>query len=1293
MSKRNIEAVYELSPMQQGMLFESIYRPESGVYVEQMYGTLRGDLDVEAFRRAWQAVLDRHTILRTSFAWKKLDRVLQVVQRQVELPFTAEDWRVLSPAEQAARLDAQLNEERRRGFNLAQAPLMRVALLHTADDAYTFVWSHHHILLDGWSLPLLLKEVFAYYEAFSRGQTLELAPPRPYRDYIAWLKKQDMAAAEAYWRKTLAGFTAPTPLAVDDLPVAGNGAAHSELEIRVSHEVTGTLEALARQHHLTLSTLVQGAWALLLSRYSGEDDVVFGLTVSGRPADLPGAESMVGLFINTLPVRVRISNEQPVIDWLKALQAQTVEMRQYEYSPLVEVQRWSDVEPGQPLFNSILVFENYPLDEAVLMQRGGLRVEDVHNIEQTEFPLTVVSAPGEELPLKISYDAQRFSADTILRMLGHLETLLEGIAADPRQAVGVLPLLPHAEQQQILVEWNRTSAPYPADQCAHELFEAQAARTPDAVALVFEGETMSYAELNRRANQLAHTLQARGVGPETLVGLCVERSFEMIVGILGVLKAGGAYLPLDPTFPPERLGYMLNDAGVRLVLTQAHLVKRLPEHNAGILRLDADWEEIARASGANPQSGAAPGNLAYVIYTSGSTGRPKGVLLAHRGLVNLIPAYCARFGLKPGVRFLQFSTVGFDGSVPEVFATLASGATLVLGRRETLLSPSELHALLRRERVNVATLPPALLSVLPADDLPDLEHVMSVGDRLTGEVAAKWKPGRHLHNGYGPTENTVCSVWHEVTDEDIHLNRYPIGRPFPNVRAYVLDAQLRPVPVGVPGELCVGGVALARGYLNRPELTAERFIADPFGAGGRLYRTGDRVRWLPDGTLEFLGRLDQQVKVRGFRVELGEIEAVLVSHPTVEQAAVKALGESPAETWLAAYIVPASGATPDPAALRAYLVERLPDYMVPTAYVVMDALPLNASGKVDRKALPAPEGAQLASAEYVAPRTPVEAGLAGIYASVLKVERVGVHDDFFALGGHSLLATQLVSRVRETFQVELPIRDLFDAPTVAGLAERVERALREEAGLDVPPLVPVEFEADPPLSFAQQRLWFLDQLAPGNLFYNLPLAVRLSGALDVEALQRALNTLVERHETLRTTFRAEKGEPVQVIADDLTLDLPLDDLTDLPESEREAEAQRLAEQDARTPFDLAAGPLLRARLIKLAEDEHLAVLVLHHIIADGWSLGVLVEEMARLYAAYASGQTPALPPLPVQYADYAHWQREWLQGEVLERQLAYWRKQFEGAPVLLVLPTDRPRPAVQTSNGATLPVTLPTYCY
>jgi amino acid adenylation domain-containing protein len=1065
MSMKKVEDFYPLSPMQQGMLFHSLYAPESGVYVEQMSCTLRGDLDTAAFERAWQRVVDRHAILRTAFAGEGLKEPVQVVHRQVKLPVEQQDWQELSPAEQEARLETLLQEERRQGFKLSEPPLMRMLLTRIAEDTYNFAWTHHHILLDGWSIPPLLQEVFAFYDAFRQGQDLHLELPPPYRDYIVWLKRQDLAKAEAFWRQTLQGFTAPTPLvmgrawesAADEGERADQDGRYDEQEMWLSPDTTTALQSLARQYHLTLSTLVQGAWALLLSRYSGEDDVLFGATVSGRPADLRASELMIGLFINTLPVRVRVPPRALVADWLKDLQAQLVDMRQYEYSPLVEIQGWSDVPHGSALFESILVFENYPVDATSLQgQEGSLKIENLRSVEQTNYPLTVVAGAAEALMLKIVYDVRRFEADTIRRMLGHLATLLEGFAADPERPISTLPLLAEAERQQLLVEWNDNAADYPLGQCVHELFEDQVEQTPNAIAVTYEGEDLTYGELNLRANHLAHRLQELGVGPEGLVGICAERSMEMIIAILGILKAGGAFLPLDPAYPQERLAFMLEDAQVSVLLTQEQLLKRLPAHDAEVIGLDADWKEIPEESADNPVSGVTPDNLAYVIYTSGSTGRPKGTLLQHRGLCNLAHLLIPIFCIEADSRVLQFASFSFDASVAEVFPVLVTGATLCMARQDTLASGPDLIQLLRDRAITIATLPPSMLAILPAVDVPALATIVSAGERCSGDIVARWAPSRRFINGYGPTETTVAASYWTVDDPPEEVANVPIGRPIPNTQIYLLDDHLRPVPVGVPGELHVGGVSLARGYLNRAEKTAERFIPDPFSdePGARLYKTGDLACHLPDGNAGFLGRIDHQVKIRGFRIELGEVETLLSQHPAVQQAIALAREDIPGDKRLVAYIVPGQERAPTASELHDLLKENVPEYMIPSAFVTLDALPLTPNGKVDRKALPVPERTRPEmEREFIAPRDALELRLVQIWEDVLNVQPIGVKDNFFELGGHSLLAVRLIAQIEKQLDAKVSMVDLFRDPTVAQLASILRR---QEGAAPTPTLVPIQ---------------------------------------------------------------------------------------------------------------------------------------------------------------------------------------------------------------------------------------------
>ncbi len=1291
MDKRNIEAIYPLSPMQQGMLFHSLYAGETGVYIEQLTGTLEGDLNVRAFQQAWQRVVERHPILRTSFVWKKLDRILQVVHKRVSLPFEVLDWSNLSASEQQAELDRLISANQRAGFNLNEPPLMRVTLIRLGERRYQFLWCHHHVLLDGWSLPLVIKEVFAYYHGLAHGRDVRLPAARPYRDYITWLQQQPMDHAEAFWRKTLAGFRAPTPLVVDQIfegpPDPQKN--YDEIKRYLSEPLTADLQALARKHQITLNTLLQGAWAILLSRYSGQSDVVFGITVSGRPGELPGVESMIGLFINTLPLRVVVPAQAPLIPWLKQLQSQQIDMRQYEFSPLVEIQRWSELPAGMPLFESILVFENYPVDSALLEGNSDIQIANVRGIEQTNYPITLVGAPGKRMYLLICYDTHRLSRFAVERMLDHITTLLESMAAHPDQLLRDLNLLSQTEQQQLLIDWNQTDAPFPQDRCLHELFEEQVAQSPNAIAAIFDNEQVSYDQLNRRANQLAHYLQQRGVCPEMRVGISMERSIDMIVAVLAILKAGGAYVPIDPTYPKDRIAFMLRDSQLAILLTQEALLERFQLDQVQVICLDSEWDQIARESDQNPKSPVTPENLAYIIYTSGSTGQPKGALLEHRGVINFVHEFARMLNLSPQRRMLQFASLSFDASVAEIFPSLFSGAILVIAQQHEAVSAIDLKKLLQQQAVHSICLPPSMLNLLDPTDLPMLNTVVSAGEACHPPIVEKWVPGRHFINAYGPTETSVGATYYPVAGPPLGLNTVPIGRPLQNKWLYVLDPQLKPVSVGVPGELYIGGVGLSRGYLNRPDLTAERFIPNPFSAipGQRLYRTGDLVRYWPDGNLEYLGRIDHQIKLRGFRIEIEEIEAVISQFAGVKMAAVTLYEDQMGDKSLHAYIMPDGSGAPhfSVSELQSFLKTKLPDYMVPARYMLLEQMPLTPSGKIDRKALPAIDQSQALTADrYVSPQTPTEQLLATIMSHILQVDRVGRFDNFFELGGHSLLGVRLQSRIRDAFQIELPLRQLFDARSLLELASAID-ALRAAGQVsDMPAIVPSPRDEMIPLSFAQQRLWFLDQLQPNSPFYNIPAALRATGNLNVAALQQSLNEVIRRHETLRTSFKVSKGKPYQVIQDPSELKINIIDLSQMTEKEQELKVQQLATEEAIRPFDLSSGPLLRVNLIRLQPDRHVILVTMHHIISDGWSMAVFIREIASSYQAICEHQPISLPELPVQYADFPNWQRKWLSGSVLEHQLSYWKQQLAGLPPLLELPIDKPRPAVQSANGATL---------
>jgi amino acid adenylation domain-containing protein len=1276
MRAEKIESSYQLSPMQQGMLFHSLLARHSGVYIQQMCCALRERLDVPAFVSAWERAAARHEVLRTSFRWGGVEGPLQLVHERVEVPFEQHDWRSLAPEAQEKRLDEYVAQDRRLGFEPERVPLMRLALFRMADADYRLIWTSHHALFDGRARLLLLREVFDLYRMLREGREPQLPTPRPYSDFIEWLRGRDLSAAEAFWREELKCFNTPTPVGAAARGAATDGR-HAARELRLSAGDTSALRSFALRHGLSFNTMLQGAWALLLSRYAGVEDVVFGTTRAGRQAALEGADSIVGLLINTVPVRVRVEPDASLLPWLKGLRARNVRLREFEHTPLVRIQEWSEVPAGRPLFESLIVFENYQLNDLLRSDGGEWSDRDFRLLEQTDYPLVLLGYGGDELLLKLAYSRDRFEDDDAVRMLGQLHTLLLGMASGEERRLCELTLLTEAERRRVLYEWNDTETPFARETCVHELFEAQVRRSPDALAVVDGRERLTYQELDSRADRLARRLRRLGVGPDSLVALLVERSPLAVVSILAVLKAGGAYLPLDPEYPRERLAFMLEDSRAKLLLTVRRLAERAGAAGGDALLLDEVWDEVEDEETGGGRA-ARPENLAYVIYTSGSTGRPKGVMIHHRGLCNLSAAQIRAFDLRPGRQVLQFASFSFDASASEIFTTLLSGATLHLADRDSLMPGTGLVRLLRERGITTVTFPPTVLASLSPADVPGLQTIISAGEMCPSGVAEVYcNSGRRFLNAYGPTETTVCATISYATATSRHAS---IGRPISNVQVYVLDARLEPAPPGVPGELYVGGAGLARGYLGRPALTAERFVPNAFSGehGALLYRTGDAARYLTDGSVEFIGRLDQQVKLRGFRIELGEVEESLRRHPSVRDAAVIVREDDARDARLVAYFT-ARGAqeeAPMSSELRQHLASELPEYMVPSAFVLLERLPLTAAGKVDRRALPAPGPSRPdLKAPYAAPRTPTEELLASVWGQVLGVERVGVNDTFFDLGGHSLLAAQIASRAQEFFKVELPLSAFFESPTVAGMAERVEAATRRGQKFQTPPIRRRTGHEDLPLSFAQQRLWLLDQLQPGSPAYNIPKFLRLRGHLDVPLLEHSLNEVVRRHEALRTTFESRHGSPLQRIHPAMHVPLPVTDLSHLPPAEREAEAARLLAEEARRPFDLAAGPLMRASLIRLSDEEHAFTLTLHHIISDGWSLGVLLRELSVLYAAGTRGEESPLPDLPIQYADYALWQRSWLRGEALDRRLSYWRDRLSGAPEVLSLPADRARPA------------------
>ena len=1054
--------IYQLSPMQEVMLFQTLYAPNSGAYLEQVSFPYGGSINRSAVRKAWEQIAQLYTVLRSSFFWEDLQQPVQVVLSQVKLPWFESDLSSLPADDREKAIQAYLEEDRRRGFDLSQAPLMRFAWFQLTTNDHRFIWSFHHLILDGWSLQTVLQKVGIAYGALCRNLDTMLEPVRPFGDYIRWVQRQDTIQAAAFWRRQLRGITAPTRFNIDN-DTRTRSPSDDTIGVedtQISSLTTLRLKDICRRHQLTLNAFLLGVWALLLSRYSNETDVVFGTVVSGRPAELPGIESMVGMFINSLPIRVHIDADAGLIGWLKEIQAQQVEMRQYEYSHLVQVQEVSEIPGGLPMFESVVVFENFPMAQPEKNQKdqqaSALR-------EQNNLPLSIMVVPTSEIQIRILYSSARFDAATVQRIMGHIRTTLDAMASNPYCAVGKVPILTVSERKQLVDDWNNTDQEITETENLVDLFEAQCARTPEAVALQYEEARITYAELNSRANRLARHLQTIGVGPEILVGVCMERSFDFVVGLLATFKAGGAYLPLDPSYPKERLEFMLKDAGVTVVLTQKRFSPALRGRRRKLFCVDSDAAALRRYPAKNLTTQLSPQQLAYVIYTSGSTGKPKGALGLHRATLNRFAWMWRKYPFEAGEVCCQKTSLGFVDSIWEIFGPLLRGVPVVIIPEDVVRDCESFIELLSADRVTRLVLVPSLLAVILdtgtdlAKRLPALKYCVCSGERLSLDLVNEFTeklPHVQLFNLYGSSEVAGDVTFYEVS-KGVHLNTVPIGRPIANTQIYILDDNLQPVPIGVPGELFVGGVGLARGYLKRPELTAAKFLPDPFSKepGARLYRTGDIAKFLLDGNIDYIGRLDNQVKIRGYRMELGEIEAVLAEHPEVDQAIVIAHDGPATDKRLVAYVVSRAKLAPNPAELRRFLKSKLPEYMMPAIFIHLDAMPLTPNGKINRQALPQPDEMRpSADRAIVASRNATEQLLVGIWSKILgrKPEQISIDDHFFAdLGGHSLLATQLVSRVRTALKVELPLRRFFESPTIEALAREIDR-LRVTVGAITP---------------------------------------------------------------------------------------------------------------------------------------------------------------------------------------------------------------------------------------------------
>ncbi|MEC2066182.1 non-ribosomal peptide synthetase [Bacillus inaquosorum] len=1264
-----IQDIYPLSHMQEGMLFHSLVDVSSKAYVEQTSFTITGNLCIDSFQKSLNLLVSRYDIFRTIFIKEVQDLTgpQQVVLSNRELTVYREDFSHLADHEQQALIDAFMTKDREKGFNLQKDPLMRLALFDRGNSQYTCVWTHHHIIMDGWCLGIILKEFFSMYDSLKNNSPVRLGSTVPYSRYIEWLGEQDQEETAAYWSGYLKeyGNTASIPR-INPRPSDGDYKA-DQISFSLAPEMVEKLTEAAQNWGVTLNTLFMSMWGVLLHRYNAADDAVFGSVISGRPSAIDGIESMVGLFINTIPVRIRSAEGMTFSSLAKAVQEDILASEQHGYYPLYEIQNHSPLKQG--LIDHIFVFENYPvqLDQALSIEseneENALKLGDISMSEQTNYDFNIVIVPGESFYIKFSYNAAVYEREEMLRIQGHLKQALDCILAHPDIAVSDINIVP-PEEQQVIQLFNETERPY-VNKTISQLFEEQARKTPEAAALKMGDDCWTYRQLNGRANQIAHALIEKGVGSGDIVAVMMNRSMEMPAALLGIWKAGGAYMPLDPNFPEERLSFLLKDSQAAQLLIEENLMSFIPPHYEGNMIPIERTESYQSAAPDVPL-----GDLAYLIYTSGTTGRPKGVLVNHQGIANTLQWRREEYGMTEQDISLHLFSYVFDGCVTSLFTPLLSGACVLLTTDDEAKDVLALKRKIARYKVSHMIIVPSLyrvlLEVMTADDAKSLRIVTFAGEAVTPdllEMSEKICPSAELANEYGPTENSVATtILRQLNEKE----RITIGHPIANTKVFVLHGN-QMQPIGAAGELCISGEGLAKGYYKQPELTDKAFSDHPFLEGERLYRTGDAGRFLPDGTIEYIGRFDDQVKIRGYRIELKEIETVLRQAPGVKEAAVLARDVSAEEKELVAYIVPEKGNNlPN---LYRHLAGTLPPYMIPASITNISRMPLTSSGKLDRSALPEPENN--ASLTYMPPRTLIEADLAHIWEDVLNKQQIGIRDDFFQLGGQSLKAAALVSRIHKKLNVELPLSEVFSYPTVESMAVKLT-SLKEHAFTQIEPADQREVY---PLSFSQKRLYALHQLADDSTGYNMPVVLELRGNLDRQRLRSVLTELVNRHEALRTVFVLDRGEPVQIIYPEMAFDL----------KELEMESEQMLESTIESfikPFDLSSGPLFRACVITMGNNRGFLLLDMHHIIADGVSMSTLVQEFTDLYCR------KELPALNLHYKDFAVWQQEKYPKELYKKQEVYWLDQLGGSLPVLELPLDKTRPRLPDFSGGTIEVNI-----
>ncbi len=1243
LTKKNIGDIYPMSPMQQGMLFHTLYDPEASPYFEQFCCVIKGDLDHGFFEDAWNHLVDLYPVFRTIFNWKDANQLVQIVLKRRPISLTVIDFKDLDKKARKEAIAKFLFSDRRDSFDLAKGPLMRLTLLQLAPGENYFVWSYHHILFDGWCLSLIMTDFYATYTALKNGQPLpELYRP-PYKNYISWLTRQDKEKANRFWSALLSDFDSPTPLPWDRKE-PGEDLDIKKITLGFSADTSKKFEIFARHQRITLSTLFQAAWAILLGRYSNTDDIVFGATLSGRPADLKGSEDMVGLFINTLPVRIKFSREMTVAELLNSLQALSIEMREYEYAMLPEVKSCSAVSKSENLFDSIVVFENFPIDMLLLSSDENLSISDIDAVEFTNFDLCLVIAPGDQISTSLSYAGSRFKEKTISRILNHFKTILESLVTDSACLVSGIDIIGQEEKKILLEGFNSEETPFPDKKCIQELIEEQVDTSPERVAITLGKDRITYAEMETRVNQLANFLRARGVGPDMPVGVFMERSIDLVIGVLGIIKAGGAYVPLDTEYPKARLGYMLEDCGADMVLSQSVILDMLPPYKGEVICLDRDREEIERVPDTRPEKINTSRDLVYLVYTSGSTGRPKGIEIEHRGLVNYITWAVEYYDAKGHGSFPLYTSMSFDLTVTSIFVPLASGESIAV--QPTHLDPAALVAhVISDGACDIAKLTPAHLEI--ADRLTDgdvekhekLNRFILGGEALSVKVAMSMQkkyPGLIIYNEYGPAETVVGCIVYRFIELEPGCASVLIGKPIANTRIYILDRHLNLVPLGQAGEICVSSPGVARGYLNKDEVTAKSFFPNPFVEGDRIYRTGDLARWLPDGNVEYMGRIDHQVKIRGHRIELGEIEAVLSRYEGINECIIVDRDDMSGRKHLAGYFT--SEKKISVIDLKTFLKVKLPEYMIPARFTQLDALPLTPNGKVDRDALPdADTNRPDMETEYVAPEKEVEQIFADVWMAVLGLTRIGIHDNFFDLGGDSIISLQVVGKLKAR-GYEINPKDIFEHQTIAELVPIAEKETGIEAEQG-----PVAGKA--PLTQIQK--WFFDLALANPDQFNQSLLFEFSDGVDVSAMKISLQALIRHHDVLRARFSEENFE---CMPPDEPFLFVKKDVSGKTELDREI-------SNLQSSLDIAKGIVFGAGLFRKDDIDYL-LLVGHHLVVDGVSWRILLDDLISAYGTVLSGEAVVLPKKTTSFKDWAILVSAYAADHDFLKEISYWNEQF-----------------------------------